>query len=299
VGARFDRAILDESQFSRCDLKAASFADASGAEVSVVHPLAADRLALDGASLPGLRLCDIRATGLSAQRLSARGLSVTRGDLPGACFDGADLVASTWTSASLRGASFRDATTDASRWLSCVLDGANAEGLKLENATFVDCSLVATRMARINGRCLHLRNCTATQADLAQAYLYRAMITGDPPAAMDLSGAVLHDAVLVQAYVAANLTGADLVNVRGAYARVNQSILAGTDLRGAQLFEVCAVKTDFTGACLAGVDGPLFADRCPGLEAAAQNAGGPATETLASQIELFTDALGPNPRRST
>ena len=74
------------------------------------------------------------------------------------------------------------------------------------------------------------------------------MITGDPPRTMNLRRARLTGAVLVQAYIAADLADADLSQVNAAYARFNQTCFAGTDLSGARMYEASCVKTEFTGA---------------------------------------------------
>jgi uncharacterized protein YjbI with pentapeptide repeats len=79
--------------------------------------------------------------------------------------------------------------------------------------------------------------------------------------------------VLVQAYLAAELAGADLGGAQLAYARLNQCSLKGADLSGAALYEASMVKTDCTGARVAGIGAPVFADRATGLVAALQDAG--------------------------
>jgi uncharacterized protein YjbI with pentapeptide repeats len=125
------------------------------------------------------------------------------------------------------------------------------------------------------------------------------MITGDPPVTMDLQGCRMPNAVLVQAYLAANLNGTELNNVRLAYGRLNQSTLRGADLRGAHLFQCTAIKTDFTAARLAGVHPPILADRCIGLEEALHDAADPSANALLTQLHDLEAALSNSERRST
>ena len=75
----------------------------------------------------------------------------------------------------------------------------------------------------------------------------------------------LDGANLIQACLAADFTDATLRHVWATYARVNQSIFNGADLRGTSLYRASAVKTEFNGAEMGGQRGVMFADHCSGL----------------------------------
>jgi len=299
AGVSWRDTYLDNAVFSRVDLSGGVFTGAKGADVVVQRPLGAGNVDLSGASLPGLRLVGVRGAVLAARGLMARGADVRDCALDGSDFSGADFAESSWTRVCLTGASFERAAADNSRWLGCNLDGAVLEGLKAENITMIECSMRDGRLAGIQARCASIRNSVMHRADLTNAYLYRAMITGDPPVSMDLRECRLTNAVLVQAYVAANLSGADLTYAHLAYSRLSQSNLAGADLGGAQLFQCTAIKSDFTGARLTGVRPPLLADRCAGLDEALRDTADPSAAALAAQVSDLRAVLAKHNRRST
>lgn len=244
-------------------------------------------------------MIELHGEGVLAVGLHARGADLRNCSLPRVNLSGADLADSSLVRISAPGARFDRAIADNSRWLSCAMTDASFAGMHAENWAVVECTLSRAAMPGIQMRCAHIRNSTLTGADLTDAYLYRAMITGDPPATMDLQGAKLTNAVLVQAYLAANLSAADLRNVGLAYGRLNQAKLAGADLRGSQLFECSLVKTDFTNACMAGIAPPVLADRCSGLEEALAQCTDADAKALLEQLTLLKTALSRSPRRST
>jgi uncharacterized protein YjbI with pentapeptide repeats len=299
AGASWRDSYLDNAVFTRVDLSGGVFTGAKGADVVVQRPLGAVNVDLSGAYLTGLRLVDVKGAGLTARGLMARGADVRDCALDGSDFSGADFAESSWTRVCVSGASFERAAADNSRWLGCNLDRAVLAGLKAENITMIECSMRGGRLAGIQARCANIRNSVLYRADLANAYLYRAIITGDPPASMDLRECRLTNAVLVQAYIAANLSGADLAHAQLAYGRLSQSVLAGADLSGTHLFQCTAIKSDFTGARLAGVRPPLLADRCAGLDEALRSAVDPDAAALAAQVDDLRAALTKHDQRST
>jgi len=86
------------------------------------------------------------------------------------------------------------------------------------------------------------RDCDLEHADLSQAYLYRSMITGDPPQSMALGHANLEGSNLVQAYLAAGMTDSNLEATRAAYVRMNQLSLRDANLSGISPFQASFVK---------------------------------------------------------
>ena len=289
--AIFAGAQLDDAVFTAVDLSGASLHAAIGRNVVIQRPSAASNLDLSDAQLPGLRLVNVKAYGLAAARVSAPESDVRDCHLPDADLRGADFTSSAWTRVQSPRAKLAGAVATGGRWIDCVLDGADLSGMKAENLSAVNVSAIAASLAAFQGRCAHLRNCDLSAVDLTGAYLYRAMLTGDPPPSMKLAGARLTSAVLVQAYVTADLTGADLANVRGAYSRFNQSIMTRANLSGAQLFEASLIKTDFRDARLVGISPPLLADRCAGLQEALAAAGTPEALKLAAQVADLERAL--------
>ena len=265
VAASLVGSTLDNAAFTRVDLSGANLSAASGTDVVLQRLYGADGLILDQAHLPHLKMAEVRAASISAAGLRARGASVHHCELAGADLTGADLTDSSWFRTSLPRARLRGVLADGSQWTGCLLDGADLTGFAAENWTVLDCSGNEVVLSGLQARCAHLRNCRFPGADLTHAYLYRAMITGDPPRTMNLRRARLTGAVLVQAYIAADLADADLSQVNAAYARFNQTCFAGTDLSGARMYEASCVKTEFTGARTDGLHGPLLADRCRGL----------------------------------
>jgi uncharacterized protein YjbI with pentapeptide repeats len=295
VGTTAAGTLLDDAVFTRVEMQRFSLRSATGRNVVIQAPVAAGGLDLRDANLPGLRLVGVRASDLSAASLRAHEADVRDCHLPGLDLRRADIARSSWTRVLAVGARLGDANAEASRWIACVLDGADLRGTKAENMSAVETSAIGASMVGFQGRCAHLRNCDLSDVDLTGAYLYRAMITGDPPASMKLTSAKFTGAVLVQAYITADLRGADMRNARGAYARLNQTVLVDADLTGAQLYEASMVKCDLRGASLRGVAPPVLADRCPGLYEALDAADG--TE-LAAALRAQVTELAESLRRS-
>lgn len=284
AGASFASAQLDDAVFTRVDLSGTGLRGAIGANVVIQAPTGASALDLGEAGLTGLRLVGVRARDVQAVGLRAPSADLRDCHLPGIDLRGADLSASSWTRVTAPAAQLGRAILDAARWIECVFDEADLSAAKGENLSSVGTSAVNANLTGFKGRCAKFRNCDLSGSDMTSAYLYRAMLTGDPPTSMKLTGVRMGGAVIVQAYITADLTGADLRNVRGAYVRLNQTVLALADVSGAQLFEASLVKTDLRGATMNAVAAPLLADRCPGLADALSAAD--EVETLEQVTEL-------------
>lgn len=271
-GADFSGAKVGQLTVTKTRLRCASFAGARGDGLVVQRPTDADGLNLEAAHLPGLRLVSVKALGVRARRLAAPEADIRGGSLAEGDFRQADLSRARLVGVGLGATDLREAQLQGSAWHDCLGENLVLAGASAENMSAVECRFPSARMAGFAGRCASFRDCDLSNADLEGAYLYRATITGDPPRAMDLSGACLTGAVLVQAYLAAELAGADLSGAQLAYARLNQCSLKGADLSGAALYEASMVKTDCTGARVAGIGAPVFADRATGLVAALRSA---------------------------
>ena len=263
--ARFDTANLDQVTMTKCRLNGVRFDGATGHGLTIQRPTAAGRMRFDGAALSSLRLLNVRGAGWSVRRAQLRDVDVVD------CY-----VAS---------AAFTETNVAGGRFVRSDLAGADFSAAQAENATIIESALEGASLERIRARGLVVRDTDLSEASLRSAYLYRAMLTGDPPRAMSLRGADLQGANLVQSHIAADLSGANLVGVHAAYARLNQSVLRDADLRGISLFDASLVKTDFSRARLSELRPPFFADRCPGLKEAVAV----ADDTTAAE---FLDRLG-------
>ena len=265
AGAQLRGATVAQLSFTKCQLHGVSFTEARGEGLAIQRPSAADGLDLRRAHLPGLRLDGVRAARLKGDGLAAPGADVSGCALPGARLRRAELSCARFLGCALDRADFTDARLDGASFHDCTARGAILEGAAAENLSLIESSFPGARMARLNARTARFRDCDLTGADLKGAYLYRAMLTGDPPRAMSLARADLEGAVLVQAYLAADLSGARLARAHGAYARLNQCILRGADLSGTGLYEASLVKTDCADARVTALEAPIFADRASGL----------------------------------
>lgn len=325
-GARLDGAVLSGAVFYQCNLKAASFqsanlqgsafnecilkdttlrhslcaeltitksyadgldlSQATGESVSLQQLTSFDGVCLEGAHLPGLSLSRVRA-----DRLCGAGLFAPDARFLQCSFNQANL-----THADLSRSSFRAVTLTASDFSDCRLSGASiiqvdAPGIQLnrahgENMQLVNCSFKNAIMEEFEGRCVVIRDTDLRNANLRSAYLYRAMITADPPQGMSLQFVNLNGANLVQAYIACDLQDSSLIGANCSYARFNQSLLDRADLSGANLYQITAVKVGFRETMLKGVKGPFFTDRCAGLPSALRESNpGNIGEALAGLVE--------------
>lgn len=272
-GASFNYADLEQVTMSKCHLDTVSFEGATGRGLIIQRPTAANAVRLDGAQLPGMRLSGVRGDKWSARAAHLRDVDIVDCQLMNAVFTNADLSGGRLTRCELSGIDLSEASLVGGTFAYTSAVGANLRQAFAENLVIHECSLPQVSLEGVKARGLVVRDSDLSRAKMAGAYLYRAMFTGDPPRAMSLRGADLRGANLVQAHLAADLTESCLVGAHASYARLNQSTLCDTDLRGISLFDASMVKTDFTGAQLSVLRPPFFADRCAGLEEALTAAG--------------------------
>ena len=283
--ARFDTANLDQVTMTKCRLDGVSFAGAHGQGLTIQRPTAARGLSFECAALPSLRLLNVRGTSWSARGAHLRDIDVVdchlaKMDFREANIAGGRLLRSDLAAADFTNASLTAATISFSSLVEARLDAAQAE-----NATIVESALTGATLNGIRARGLMVRDTDLTDAQLCSAYLYHALLTGDPPRAMSLRRADLRDANLVQAHIAADLSDANLAGAHAAYARLNQSILCDADLRGISLFDASLVKTDFSNARFSVLRPPFFADRCKGLNKALDAAGDASASKFLTQLD--------------
>jgi uncharacterized protein YjbI with pentapeptide repeats len=304
-GARFNESRMErcnlrgsqisETSFLKCWMEGADLSQTRGESATIQRPPNADGLALSQASLPALGLAGVRARNITAQGLSAPGSWLHHCHLNDVRLDGADLTGISIQDCTIEGCLDHALMTGANV-LSSRLNRASMVGVYAENAHFVESSLIEADCSNIRARCLVMRDCDLSNINFSNAYLYRSMITGDPPNSMAMRNANMRGANLVQAYVAADLRGGDLSHAHAAYARLNQCCLAGVKLLGVNLYEASLIKTDLTEADLTGSRGPYFAHRCKGLEAALMREG--SEETL-SHVRALAALLRVSKRTST
>lgn len=268
TSADLDRTDVSQLTITKCVMTSVSLACAAGDGLVIQRPTAATNLTLTGASLPGLRLAHVRTRGLVALDLAATNLDMEDCWCRDATFHRASLGNARMVHCTFETTTFENAKLTGAQLRSCVFARVTFERADGENLSAVETSMIAANLTNFAGRAAVFRDCDLTDANLSGAYLYRAMLTGDPPAAMSLVRASLNGANLVQAYIAADCSHGDWRGAKCAYARLNQATFRRADLSGAGLYEASLVKTNFTDARLVGVQPPFFADRCAGLEAA-------------------------------
>lgn len=299
AGARFGGAHLGETTITKTTLTGADFAGARGEGLVLQRITDGADMCMSAAHLPGLRLRSVRALRFRGAGLAAPGADITGSSLPEADLANAHLEGARFVDVSLSGANLAGAVLAGAGFQRCVADGASLAKATVENLSATESSFEGADFTRINGRCLHLRDCCLRGARLAQAYLYRAMITGDPPRSADLTGADLTGANLVQAYVAGNLSNCQAAGALLVYARLNQCVFDNADLAGSNLYGASLVKTSFKGARLHDIAGPLYADRCPGLAEALAGSGGGRARQLAGYVEELDRLLRGQKTHST
>jgi len=295
-GASFNYANLEQVTMNKCRLDTVSFEGATGQGLTIQRPTAASAVRLDGAQLVGMRLVGVRGDRWSARAAHLRDVDIVDCQLLNAIFTNADLTGGRLVRCELSGIDLSEASLGGSTLAYTSAVGASLRQVFAENLMIHECSLPHATLEGIKARGLVVRDSDLSQAKMAGAYLYRAMFTGDPPRAMSLRGADLRGANLIQAHIAADLSEACLVGAHASYARLNQSALCDTDLRGISLFDASMVKTDFTGAQLSVLRPPFFVDRCNGLEEALTAAG---DATALGYMEQLARTLGHGVRSST
>lgn len=283
--ASFQRAFLSQAVITKCEVSGANFTHASGVSFALRLIPLAQGLVLSNASLPGLDLCGVHGEGVVAEGLSAPGSSFRDCQLSGANFAAATLSASRWQNCSLGAIRFGSAKLDRASFIACGLPNSNWQRASCEGLYAIECSMPASDMRGLRARAAIFRECDLSGSDFRNAYLYRSMLTGDPPSSMDLASVNFDNANIVQSYLAADLQNASLVNTKAAYARLNQSSFQDATLLGTNLFLASMVKTDVTRAQGSGVKGPLLADRTIGLDAFLASSSAPARKVAAVAVE--------------
>lgn len=261
----FDFAQFDQTTFLKCRMENASFKGAIGQQPSILRPTAISGLRLDGAMLPGLRLSELDGELVCAKGLGAPGLDMSHCNLRGIDFSGADLRDARFVGSHVPGANFSSANLTGAALRGTHLDSCDLSNCSAENMSAVECTFRNADLSRIRARAATFRDCDMEAAKFKNAYLYRAMLTGDPVVGMSLRRADFSDAQLTQAYIAADLSEACLANSKLAYVRFNQSLLDRANLSGARPYAATLIKTSMIGAKLTELEPPFFADRCVGL----------------------------------
>ncbi|WP_345442141.1 pentapeptide repeat-containing protein [Actinoallomurus vinaceus] len=290
---------LDNTSLTKSNVRGAVLRGSRGHGLVIQRPTAADGLVLENAHLPSLRLLDVRGCGINAESLRASGIDVEGGDLSEISLCDADLRHGRIIGASMNAARLDRALLQESSWRGVTARGVQGTGIQAEGFTATECSLADAVLTRFAGRYATFRNCDLSRADLEMSYLYRASVIGDPPASASMRGVRLDGANLTQAYLAADFTEASLPHGWATYARINQSVFDGADLRGTLLFRASAVKTEFNGAQLGGQRGGLLADRCIGLAEALRGSKDPEAAGVADAIEELAALLARDPGKST
>lgn len=263
----FRFAKLSQVTMTKAHLTGSSLLQSRGECLSILRPTSIDGLVLENAHLPYLRLA--KASGrILGQALNAPFSDFSLSHLANAELEEADLSEARFLSVNLTSANLAGAVLNGASIRSCQLDGADLSRASAETFSIIESTMRSAQLSGLRARCAFIRDCDADDAEFSQAYLYRSMITGDPPQSMALHRANFEGANLVQSYIAAGMTGSNLEAARTAYVRMNQSSLRKANLSGVTPFQASFVKTDFSEAEITTFEPPFFADRCPGLEAA-------------------------------
>ena len=309
-GCNFNECILDKANLSIAFLSQTTITksrmqntvlnQSMGRGLVLQRLTSCDGLQLLNADFPLLRCDGLRGSELKAEGLKAPNADFNECSLYNTNFSKATLSGSHWKSCHLEGADFSEAKLEAASFLTSSMPKIILERALAENLHVVESRLTGAKMAGFVGRCATFRDCDLAEADLSRAYLYRAMFTGDPPRAMCMREVDLRDAILVQAYITADLREANLRGANCTYARLNQCNMRAADLSGVSIYEASLVKTDFTDARLVGIEPPFFADRCPGLLAALEASAAPeALARVVSFLSRLEQLLRDSPKEST
>lgn len=298
--ATLDGSCVDQLTITKSSLHGTSLRGVSGFALALQRLTSSDGLDLRDSSLPQLRISGVQgngwqAAGLHAPEADLTDVSADDVDLTAADLTGARLTRCSLPRARMAGASLNNGLISSSSLRGAVLNAARGENLHI-----IESDLSQASMSGFLGRCLTIRDSNLAHAELRNANLYRAMITGDPPRGMSLRGAVLDGATLIQAYFAADLRKASLVGANCAYSRFNQSDLSEARLDGAGMYQSTWVKTSVTGASLAGVKAPIFTDRVAGLaEALERSHDRPTADEFARFVERLDAVLSSGKKGST
>lgn len=228
-------------------------ADLTGADLSRAVLARAE---LTGANLSSARLreANLGAATLRDARLGAADLSeaiLAKADLAQADLTGANVEKADLSEASLQGAALASIQARELLLMKADLSGVRLSGADLTKATFLECTVEAADFAGAQ-----LESAVFVKARGRGAVFRGARMAGVCCVdACDFEQADLREAVLD----GANLRGAKLAGAQLAGAQLNGADLSEADLRGATLVGVTAresrwVRTDLTGAVLAGSD---------------------------------------------
>lgn len=274
-GSVFNECFLDEVIFfgslvsqltiTKCHMQRSDLTGVVGKGLTLQRLTSSDELQLTHANVPGLSLDTLLGNNIHANHLSAPHANIKNCNLTNAHLLSADLRFSSWNDCNLEKIILRGAKLEGSTFNSCSMVSADMSGVLAENIKILESKLTNATMTGFAGRCATFRDCDLSDSDMSASYLYRAMLTGDPPMSMSMCRVNLQGANLVQAYVAADLSSANLRGANCVYGRLNQAVLRNADLSGVNFYQASLIKTDFTGAKAIGLKPPFFADRCPGL----------------------------------
>ncbi|MGA8808354.1 MAG: pentapeptide repeat-containing protein [Thermoanaerobaculia bacterium] len=263
--SQFMSANLDRATFTNCNQEAQSLQGCIGESLVIQNATALDGLTLDGARVPFLKLHHVIGRSIQASAVAAPNADIAHAGLLDATFSGSNFTDSRWLHCNLDSGNYERATLAGATFVDCSMRGANLSDVAGQDLRILRCVLIDACLQRISARGGAFRNSALTRVNARGAYLYGAFISGEPPSATSLRGADLSDAILVQAYITADLTDAVLTNAKCSYSRLNQSLFVNSDFRGATLAGASLVKSNFTGSKFSNIAMPFFTDRCVGL----------------------------------
>jgi uncharacterized protein YjbI with pentapeptide repeats len=264
--ASFIGALVSQLSITKCHLTRTRFDYVSGTGLVLQRLTSFDNVSMVQAKTPSLRIDNVCGSNLNAQNLYAPNGDFIDSSVHNANLENSELSYSRWKSCNFNGANLLSAKLEASSIINCSMIGVTLRGALAENINVVETNMAHSDLTRFSGRCSTFRDCDLSESLMVGVYMYRAMITGDPPKSMSLRGVNLEGANFVQAYIAADLSQANLRSVNFVYARINQSLFNESVLFGVNMYQSSMVKTDFRGAQIVGIKSPFFCDRCPGLE---------------------------------
>lgn len=244
-GARLAGAFLERANLRGANLRGADLsrvvlarADLTGADLTGARLREAN---LGAATLHGAALCDADLT----EAVLAKA-DLSHADLGGANLDQADL-----SEATLRGARLSDVRGHELNLIQVDLSGVRLRGADLTKAVFIECTVEGADFTSA-----HLESVVFLKARGRGAVFRGAWMAG----ACCVDGCDLEQADLREAFLdGANLRGTRLAGAHFTGAHLNGADLSEADLRGAELSGIAAresrwVRTDLTGASLAGAD---------------------------------------------
>lgn len=297
--ASFNGTELSQFSFTKCSANELSLKNAMGEGVVIQRLTSCDQLNLCSSFFPSLRLSSLRAKQIYGNKLQAPCSHIHNCVFSDANFSESNFSLSNWSNSSIVNADLSYSKLNEASFLYIVADGANFKNAKAENFRAVESIFSNCNFENFSGRTLVMRDCSLKGANMRNAYLYRSMLTGDPPKAMNMQGVILEDANLVQAYIAADLSGASLENANCVYSRLNQSQLDETNLVGVNLYGSSLIKTSFINARINAIKGPFFLDRCAGLLDAIEATDDFHNEDLKNYVKEFMSVFRKSNHGST